>query len=152
MSDVVSEKPVSRRKCRNGWLPVIPMRNAVARSKNRIASVNYWFAQSVFWQMAEFVQKSELLSQEEWPKQPSRSNPILFSPKKGIFSADRYEIMLEENMIKLAKLGAMIDLANLDVERLSELNIWLIGLWFTDRNRFWETLFQALKKLSDIKN
>ena len=47
----------------------------------------------------------------------------MFSPKKGIFSADRYKIMLEENMIKLAKLGAMIDLANLDVERLSELNI-----------------------------
>ena len=65
----------------------------------------------------------------------------MFSPKKGIFSADKYKIMPKENMIKLAKLGAMIGLANLGVEMLPELNILLIGLWFTDRNMFWEILF-----------
>ena len=47
---------------------------------------------------------------------------IIVLSKKGILSADKYKIMLEENMIKLAKLGAMIGLANLGVERLPELN------------------------------
>ena len=48
---------------------------------------------------------------------------IVLSKKGDILCPDRYKIMLEGNTIKLAKLGAMIDLANLDVERLSELNI-----------------------------
>ena len=48
---------------------------------------------------------------------------IVLSKNGDVLCPDKYKIMLEENMIKLAKLGAMIDLANLDVERLSELNI-----------------------------
>ena len=49
-----------------------------------------------------------------------KSNIVL--SKKGDILC-KYTIMLEENMIKLAKLGAMIGLANLGVERLPELNI-----------------------------